>query len=68
MYQNPAITPTRNRHALSYWAVNALALLAAFFTLALSGCASAIDRAGLDPKDPQLADKLVERYRLYDGQ
>ncbi|MBT9456957.1 MAG: hypothetical protein IV092_14235 [Burkholderiaceae bacterium] len=65
---NQTITPTRTRHALSYWAVSALALLSAFFTLTLSGCASALDRAGLNPKDPQLADKLVERYRRYDGQ
>lgn len=39
MYQAPAITPTRTRRSLSYWAVSALALLAALFTLALSGCA-----------------------------
>lgn len=75
MYQAPAITPTRSRHPLSYWLVCLMAIASALFNLGLSGCATVLNEAmpagsgsDLSTQDPQLADKLVERYRLYDGQ
>lgn len=74
MYRPLAITPTQTRRPLSYWLVCLMAIASALFTLGLSGCATALhdamptDGSDLSTQDPQLADKLVERYRRYDGQ
>nr|WP_316639817.1 hypothetical protein [uncultured Roseateles sp.] len=71
MYQPLANTPTRT---LPYWLVCLTAIVSALFTLGLGGCATALNDAmpangsDLSTQDPQLADKLVERYRRYDGQ